>query len=162
MEALSQRPDLVRSDVLETEVVVDCVAQFLFATQITFGGLNRCVPKQELDLLQFTASQMAQARTSASQIMRSKVLDASALGRGFHDVPNRLWCDPAAPDFAEPVYSPEDWTFADFSGNRPFIHLSLYPRGDRDSADMLAFDTQVGNNPMFLPNLKVFCSQPDK
>ena len=46
--------------------------QFLFAAEVSFGGLDRDVPEQELDLLQFPASYMTQASAAAPQVMRSK------------------------------------------------------------------------------------------
>jgi hypothetical protein len=45
--------------VFQPEFVVHCLAEALLAPSITFGGLNRCVPKQELNLLKFSAGKMA-------------------------------------------------------------------------------------------------------
>jgi hypothetical protein len=39
------------SGVFQPEFVVHCLAESLLAAEITFGGLNRCVSKQELNLL---------------------------------------------------------------------------------------------------------------
>jgi hypothetical protein len=39
------------SGVLDTEVIVDRMTEFLLAAQVTLGRLNRCVAEQELDLL---------------------------------------------------------------------------------------------------------------
>lgn len=47
------------SHVFHTDVVVDSVAQLLLTAKVTFRGLDSSVPKQELDLLQFAASQVA-------------------------------------------------------------------------------------------------------
>jgi hypothetical protein len=54
---------MTRSSVLDAKLVVNRVTQLLFATQITLGSLNRSVPKQELDLLQFAACDVTQAGT---------------------------------------------------------------------------------------------------
>ena len=43
------------SGVFQPEFVVHCLAESLLAPEITFGGLNRCVSKQELNLLKFSA-----------------------------------------------------------------------------------------------------------
>ncbi len=43
------------SGVFQPEFVVHCLAEFLLAAEITFVGLNRCVSKQELNLLEFSA-----------------------------------------------------------------------------------------------------------
>ncbi len=44
-----------RLTVLESEFVVHCLAESLLAAEITFGCLNRCMSKQELNLLKFSA-----------------------------------------------------------------------------------------------------------
>src|ERR1017187_2689451 len=41
--------------VFQPEFVVHCLAESLLAAEIAFGGLNRCVSKQELNLLKFSA-----------------------------------------------------------------------------------------------------------
>jgi hypothetical protein len=43
------------SGVFQPEFVVHCLAESLLAAEITFGGLNRCMSKQELNLLKFSA-----------------------------------------------------------------------------------------------------------
>jgi hypothetical protein len=43
--------------------IVDCVSDSLLAAEIFLSRLHRNVSKQELDLLQFTASDVAEART---------------------------------------------------------------------------------------------------
>jgi len=47
------------SGIFESEVVVHRVVEFLLAAEITFSCLNRSVPKEKLNLLKFTAGQMA-------------------------------------------------------------------------------------------------------
>jgi hypothetical protein len=47
------------SDIFQPDGVVNSVTQFLFATQVAFGGLDRSVPQQELDLLQLATSHVA-------------------------------------------------------------------------------------------------------
>ena len=42
------------SGVFQPEFVVHCLAESLLAAEITLGGLNRCVSKQELNLLKFS------------------------------------------------------------------------------------------------------------
>jgi hypothetical protein len=43
------------SDVFQSEIVVHGMAEFLLAAEIALGCLNRCVSKQELNLLKFSA-----------------------------------------------------------------------------------------------------------
>ena len=42
------------SSVLQAEMVVDRLAEFLLAAEIALSCLNRCVSKQELNLLKFS------------------------------------------------------------------------------------------------------------
>jgi len=49
-------PGLARFD---SEVVVHGDAQLLFAAKVSLSCLNRDVPEQELNLIQFTAREMA-------------------------------------------------------------------------------------------------------
>jgi len=44
------------SDVFQPEFVVHRLTEFLLAKKITFGGLNRCLSKQELNLCKFSPS----------------------------------------------------------------------------------------------------------
>ena len=45
--------------VFQSKVVVHRLAEFLLAAEIAFRCLNRGVPKQKLNLLKFSARQMA-------------------------------------------------------------------------------------------------------
>jgi hypothetical protein len=54
----------------EVEKVIHWMPEILFAAEIAFRGLDRCMPEQELNLLKLTAAVMAQLRTGSSQIMR--------------------------------------------------------------------------------------------
>jgi hypothetical protein len=47
------------SGVFQSEVVVHCVVEFLLAAKITLSCLHRSVPQQKLNLLKFSASQVA-------------------------------------------------------------------------------------------------------
>jgi hypothetical protein len=46
------------SHLFQSQVVIHRVSQFLFASQILLGRLNRCVTKQKLNLFKFSASQV--------------------------------------------------------------------------------------------------------
>jgi hypothetical protein len=58
----------------EIEKIVHWMPEILLAAEIAFRGLDRCVPEQKLDLLQFATAIMAQLGTSSAQIMRSDML----------------------------------------------------------------------------------------
>src|ERR1700730_1204991 len=75
---LPRNPDLGRElpvRCLQSQVVIDRVSQFLFASEIMLGCLNRCAPKQELDLFKFAPSEVASSRGIAAEVMWSEVLD---------------------------------------------------------------------------------------
>ena len=61
----------------DSDFVVDGALQPLFATQVSFRGLNRNVPEQELDLIQFTARQMAEPGAGAPQVVGAVTQDPS-------------------------------------------------------------------------------------
>ena len=42
------------SDVLQAQLVIHRVSQFLLASEIMLGRLNRCVTEQKLNLLKFS------------------------------------------------------------------------------------------------------------
>jgi hypothetical protein len=50
--------------VSEIEKVVYRMSEVLFAPEIVFRGLDRCMSQQKLDLLQFTAAVVTQFRAS--------------------------------------------------------------------------------------------------
>jgi hypothetical protein len=92
----------------------------------------------------------------ATQIVRGKILDASALRSAFHDVPYRLRREPIAPKFAYAAYPTEDGAGANSGCGGPGINRLLHPRRDWDCADMLSFADQVRNDAVLLPDLEIF------
>ena len=58
----------------EVEKIIHWLPEILFAAEIAFRGLHRCMPQQELNLLKLTASIMAELRTSPAQVVRCNVL----------------------------------------------------------------------------------------
>ena len=61
----------VRSEVKE---IIHRMSEVLFAPEITFGGLNGCMPQQELNLLKLAAAVVAQFRTGPPQVVGCNVL----------------------------------------------------------------------------------------
>lgn len=56
-----------------SELVVDRMSQLLLAAEITLSRLNGDMAKQELDLVEPATSQMTEASTGSSQIMRGQL-----------------------------------------------------------------------------------------
>jgi hypothetical protein len=73
LEALLQRPDVFR---LDAHSVVDCDAQLLLATEVTLCCLDRDVSRQELDLIQFAASEVTKPGATATKVRRCKFVYA--------------------------------------------------------------------------------------
>ncbi len=154
--------DRYPSGVLHTQIVVDGMIEFLLAAQVAFGRLNRCVAEQELHLLQLSTSQMAQPGACPTQVVRGQVLDASALRRGFHNMPYRFRCEPVAPKLAHAVHPTENGAAVDFGSRGPVVKRSLDPRRDRDRADMFSLADQICDDAVFLPNLEVLQLEADQ
>jgi hypothetical protein len=76
------------SDVFQSQVVIHRVSQFLFASKIVLGRLNRCVLQQKLNLFELAASQVAQSCAVTAQVMRSEILDAGTFRSRFDDMPD--------------------------------------------------------------------------
>ena len=55
---------------LDSESIVDRESQLLLAAEVPLCGLDRHVPKQELNLIQLSASEVTQSRTGAAQVVR--------------------------------------------------------------------------------------------
>jgi hypothetical protein len=72
----------------EVHKIVHWMTEILFAPKITFRGLDRGVPQQELNLLEFTAAVVAQLRAGSPQIVRRNVLQTSFLAAGSDYVPD--------------------------------------------------------------------------
>ena len=73
-------------------------AQLLLAPEVTFGGLDRDVTEQEMDLIQFTAGEAAKPRASAPKVVRSELLYPCPRGTLPHNLPQHLRRHSAAPD----------------------------------------------------------------
>ena len=63
----------------EPQVVVHRDLDILFGAQIAFGGLDRGVAEQELDLLQIPAVLAAELGAGATEVVGAEVLDPDLL-----------------------------------------------------------------------------------
>ena len=58
----------------EVEKIVHRMPEILFAAEIPFRGLDRCMSEQELNLLKLAPAVMTQFRTRSAEVMRCNVL----------------------------------------------------------------------------------------
>ena len=75
---------------LQSNSIVDGVAESLFAAQVAFRGLYRNVPQQKLNLLQLPASLMAQTGACPAQVVRRERRNITVPCFLFHDAPDDL------------------------------------------------------------------------
>ena len=113
------------------------------------------MPKQKLDLLQFTTGHVAHSCATASQIVGCEPVDPSPLRTAFHHVPNHVLCHPGTPQRPILPNRSEQSSFAYAGGSRPTIDGSLYPFRYGDGANVAALSYQIDNRPMLFPLLKV-------
>jgi hypothetical protein len=113
------------------------------------------VPKQKLNLFNFSARQVAQPCAGAAQLMGSKALDVGTLRSHFHHLPDRLGCDAVASDPAEPTPAPKDRASIDASRYGPLIDGPFRRSCDRKCADVFSFANQVSNYALLLADLEI-------
>src|SRR5688500_3045600 len=68
----------------DSQSVVHGSPELLLASEVALGRLNRDVPEQELNLVQFATREMAQTGTSASEVVGCQLVDAGPSGGGAH------------------------------------------------------------------------------
>jgi hypothetical protein len=85
------------------QTVIDSTSELLFARDVSFRCLNGCMAEQKLDLLQFTARNVAQARTRAAEIMWRQLRQAELRCVVFHNVPDHSVSHEIAPGLSSPT-----------------------------------------------------------
>ena len=74
----------------EVEKIVHRMSEILFAAKVAFRGLDRCMPQQELNLLQLTTAVVKQFRTGSTQVVRGNVLQSGFPAAGSDYVPDNV------------------------------------------------------------------------
>jgi hypothetical protein len=105
----------------EIKKVVHWMAEILFATEIAFGSLDRCMPEQKLNLLQLATVTVTELRTGPPQVMRCNVLQARSLTTGLDHVPHDILRDSAAPHFSGPGDGSKNPSLHDTGCSGPLI-----------------------------------------
>src|SRR5713226_7852861 len=103
----------------EIKKIVHRMSEILLATKITLRCLDRCMPQQELNLLQFAAAAVAQFCTSSPQVMRRNPLQSSSLAAGLDHVPHDILRDAFPPHLSCPGDGSEDPSLRHLGCYRP-------------------------------------------
>jgi hypothetical protein len=93
---------------LDTDSIIDSVADPLLAAKVSLGCLYRYMSKQKLNLIQFAACLMAEPGASSAEIVWSEFLDAGFSRIMPDQVPDDLFAQPASPYSAGTCHTPED------------------------------------------------------
>jgi len=146
----------------EIKKIVYRMSEILFATEIAFRRLDRCMPQQELNLLQLAAIAVAQLRTGSPQVMRSDMLQAHSLTAGLDYVPHNILRDAFPPYLSRPGDGSKDPSLPDAGCGRPLIERGFNPQWNGDGADMSSLANQVHDCPVALPHLHLIQFQADQ
>ena len=138
---------------LDAHPVIDSLAELLLASQVALGGLDRDVPKQKLNLIQFAAGKVTQPCASTAKVVRRKLLDPGPRRSLSHNFPKHLGRHSAAPDPANFVDRSKERALSDTAGLFPCVNRLLEPRWNRDGTDVSGLARKVGDYPVLLSQL---------
>ena len=133
--------------------IVDRVSEILFAAEIAFCRLNRCVAQQELNLLQFISAIMAELSAGPPQVVRCNVLQACSLAAGPDNIPDNVLRDAAAPHLPPSSDRSEDFALTNPGGACPLIESCFHPVRNGHGADVTALADQIHHGPAPLTHL---------
>jgi hypothetical protein len=135
------------------EAVVHRASQVLLAAEIPLGRLYRRMPQQELNLLQLTATVVAQLRTSSSQVVWRNVLQAHSLATSPDHIPDHILRDTISPHLPRPGNRAKDLSLRDSGRRHPLIERQFDPSWNGDGANVAALSDQIHHRPVPLAHL---------
>jgi hypothetical protein len=141
---------------LQANSVIDSIAKPLLTVQVAFCRLDRNVAQQKLNLLQFTASLMAQAGACASEIVRRESRNLTVFCLLLHDAPDDLGAEAGCPDPSSLIDRAKESASGDSVSLHPRVNSSFYPVRNRNCSNVAALADKIGNNPALLPLLDIF------
>jgi len=113
------------------------------------------VTKQELNLLQLTASGAAQAGAASTEIVGRELAYADLGSELLDDVPNKLFRHSFAPNFTGATHAAEEAAASDSCGLHPVVQQSLHPIRDGNGSNVTSLPAQVNNCPMSFALLRM-------
>jgi len=138
---------------LYTDAIVHGSTDSLLAAEIAFRCLDRYMPQQELNLVQFSACGMAQLGTGAAKIVRTQAIEAEVRRVLLHYMPDQPLSDAFAPVLARAADTSEDLPIGQTGRRSPDVHCCLHPFWYGHGPDMPTFAYEVDYGPVFLPPL---------
>jgi len=140
---------------LYSDSVVDGTLDALLAAKISLRCWYRDVPKQKLDLFQFTSGRVAKPSTSPAQVMGCQFVDPSSCGIFPHHMPYGLFRKALSPRLSHLVHAKKQLTRCEVSSFDPLVQNLLHPYRHRDSADMPGSSLQIDDGPVLFTLLNV-------
>ena len=119
------------------------MSEILFAAQIAFRRLHRCMPEQELNLLQLSSTVMTQLSAGAPQIIGCNMFQACSLAAGSDHVPDNVLRDATAPYLPQSGDSSEDFALANPSGSCPLVESGFDPVRNGHGPNVATFANQI-------------------
>jgi len=137
----------------ELKKVVHWMSEILFAAEIAFRCLDRCMPQQELNLLQLATATVAQFRAGSPQVMRRNMLQARSLAATLDYVPHDILRDAFSPHLSRPGNCSKDPSLRHPGCSYPLIECRFHPLWNGHRADVAALADQVYHRPVPLAHL---------
>jgi len=138
------------------------MSEILFTAEITLRCLDRCMPQQELDLLQLATTCVAQFRAGSPQVMRRNMFQAHSLAATPDYVPHDILRDAFSPHLSLSGNPSKDPSLCDLGCHYPLIECRFDPLWNRHRADVAALADQVCDRPVPLAHLDLIQLQADK
>jgi hypothetical protein len=111
--------------------------------------------KKELNLLQFSAIDMAELGARATEIVRCEMVQLHSLSAPSDHVPDDILRDPLTPRFPLPANGAEDSARSHLRRLSPSIDCILDPDRHGDGSNMTTLANQIHYRPVSLPDLQV-------
>ena len=133
--------------------IVHWMPEILFAAEITFRCLYRCMPQQELNLLKLTAAVVTKLRTGPPQVVRCNVVQACSLTATPDHIPHNVLREATPPYLPLAGNRSEDLAVGDAGSASPLVECGLDPIRNRHGADVATLANQINHGPVALSHL---------
>jgi hypothetical protein len=139
----------------QLDAIIGRVHEVLLRAQVPFRCLDRCVPKEQLDLLQFSAGGPAELRGSPSAVMRRDARDSGSLSVWPEHLPDHLFGKRLALHLVGSIDRPEHVSRGHGGRAGPGINGHLHPDWHRHSPDAPVLSEEIHDAPTAIALLDV-------